>query len=262
MPDRDIGKYSPAAIVSFCFEHPEYLANLLRRVRPGGSYRATFYSLLLRQKRFADEGAGPWGSYYEFGVGGGNTLASFVRAFRDFERTQGPVQETFRIFAFDSFKGLPAPTSTRDQHPGWKQGSFAHTLDEVRGRIARERLNLEHLGIRFIEGAYEESLTRSLQDELADFPPALVMIDVDFYSSTRTVLEWLRPLLRTGTLLYFDDVWGYRGDPEKGELAAIDQFNHQGRDRLVNYPVEAGMHLVSPRFVFIRRDDGARHDPR
>lgn len=252
MPDRDFGKYSPGTVVAFCLEHPEYLANLVRRIRPGGSYRATFYSLLLRQKRFADEGAGPWGSYYEFGVGGGNTLVSFVRAFRDFERTHGSVQETFHIFAFDSFKGLPAPTSVRDEHPGWKQGSFAHTLEEVQGRIASEHIDPERLRIRFVPGFYEESLTESLREELHERPPSLVMVDVDFYSSASIVLRWLRPMLRTGAILYFDDVWGYHGDPEKGELAAINEINRQGEGRLVNYPVDAGMHLVSPRYVFVR----------
>jgi len=254
VPSSSVGKYSPRTIASFCLDHPEYLANLLRHTLPSGSYRATFYSLLLRQKRFADSGTSPWGSYYEFGVGGGGTLVAFMKAFRDFERTQGQVDEPFHIFAFDGFQGLPEPTSSRDIHPGWKRGGFAHTLDEVQRRIASERANGERLAVRFVAGFFEQSLTAELRSELLRHPPSIVMIDVDYYSSTRTVLEWLRPMLRNGAVFYFDDVWGYRGDPEKGELAAIHEFNQGGKGRLVNYPVEPGMRLVSPRYVFV--DDG------
>lgn len=253
-----VGKYSPREIVSFCLHHPEYLANHLRRLRPSGSYRATFYSLLLRQRQFADSQGAPFGSYYEFGVGGGGTLRAFLDAFRDFERTVGPVAEPFRVFAFDSFRGLPEPRSNRDAHPGWKAGSFAYSLEEVTRAIDRECARTPRVELRFIAGFYEESLTPALREELAVHPPSIVMVDVDFYSSTRTVLEWLRPMLRAGTTFYFDDVWGYRGDPEKGELAAIREFNARREGTLVNYPVAAGMNLVSPRYVFLARDAQSR----
>ncbi len=190
-------------------------------------------------------------------MGGGGTLIAFIQAFRDFERTQGRVDEPFHIFAFDGFQGLPESTSSRDLHPGWKRGAFAHTLDEVQRRIASEQGSGERLPIRFVAGFFEQTLTEELRGELLRHPPSIVMIDVDYYSSTRTVLEWLRPILRNGTVFYFDDVWGYGGDPEKGELAAIREFNHGGKGRLVNYPVEPGMRLVSPRYVFVQDDTGS-----
>ncbi|MCI4353631.1 MAG: TylF/MycF family methyltransferase [Thermoplasmata archaeon] len=260
MSGTHAGRFSARGIASFSLEHPEFVANLLRRVSPKGSYRATFYFLLLQQRRFSLAGVGPWGSYYEFGVGGGDTLVAFVRAIRDFERTAGRLTDPFHVFAFDSFQGLPAPTSTKDQHSdgrrGWRSGDFAHSLGEVRRKIALQEPDLGRIDLNYVSGFYENSLTAELRGQLQRHPPAIVLIDVDFYSSTRTILDWLGPILRSGTQFYFDDVWSFRGDPEKGELAAIAEFNRKGNGFLVNYPVDAGMNLVSPRYVFFREETG------
>jgi hypothetical protein len=60
-----------------------------------------------------------------------------------------------------------------------------------------------------------------------------VMMDCDFYSSTKTVLEWIRPLLRDGTIFMFDDIWAFMGHPDFGELRAIREFNAKGPGLLV-----------------------------
>ncbi|KKK56985.1 hypothetical protein LCGC14_3059030, partial [marine sediment metagenome] len=63
-----------------------------------------------------------------------------------------------------------------------------------------------------------------------------VNFDFDFYSSTKTVLEWLRPILNSGTLFHFDDIWSFFGHPDLGQLAAIREFNEVGDGWLVPYP--------------------------
>lgn len=82
--------------------------------------------------------------------------------------------------------------------------------------------------VELTQGLYENSLTESLAEELKAYPPGIVNIDVDFYTSTVTVLEFLKPLLRSGVIIYFDDVWSFNGDPTRGQLRAIGEFNKAG----------------------------------
>ena len=45
--------------------------------------------------------------------------------------------------------------------------------------------------VQYIKGTFEESLTDALIEQLRPFPPALVTIDVDYYTSTLESLSWL-----------------------------------------------------------------------
>jgi hypothetical protein len=41
----------------------------------------------------------------------------------------------------------------------------------------------------------------------------VVWIDCNFYSSTRTVLDFVKPYLQYGTLMFFEDWFSFRADP-------------------------------------------------
>ena len=60
---------------------------------------------------------------------------------------------------------------------------------------------------------------------MIDHPPSIVNIDVDYYSSTKAVLEWIYPICQEGTIFYFDDIFEYLGNLSKGEYKAIAEFN-------------------------------------
>ena len=104
--------------------------------------------------------------------------------------------------------------------------------------------------IRFVEGFFDHTLTAELAHELKLSPPAIVTIDVDYYSSTRTVLEWCADVLASGALIYFDDIWAFHGHPDYGQLRAIREFNASHRGHLTPFDTfgEAGK-----AFVFARR---------
>jgi hypothetical protein len=95
-----------------------------------------------------------------------------------------------------------------------------------------------------VPGFYKTSLTPALARRLADDPPGGVTIDCDLYSSTATVLEWLRPLLRHGTFFYFDDIWAFLGHPEYGEMRAIAEFNAKGAGLLVEHYFSQGSRRI------------------
>ena len=70
-------------------------------------------------------------------------------------------------------------------------------------------------------------MTAGLQQELGErgHYPSIVTVDCDYYSSAKLALEFLKPLLRSGAVFYFDDIWSFHGHPEMGELKAINEFN-------------------------------------
>ena len=164
------------------------------------------------------------GQYYEFGCYNGDSLVDVWNALRI--RYGRRLPDYWRMVAFDSFEGLPATGKVEDLHPIAGAGSYkSDGMARVAQRLAAAGCGADRL--RLVKGFYEESLTEGLRDELLaqGMHPSLVNIDCDYYSSTKTVLEWIEPLLLDGTVVYFDDILFYNGNPHKGELKAIDEFN-------------------------------------
>ena len=73
-----------------------------------------------------------------------------------------------------------------------------------------------------IRGYYEESLTAELQNRMPKV--GVVHIDVDLYSSTVEVLQFIKPLLVIGTVLAFDDWYCFPPGSPKGEKLALEEF--------------------------------------
>lgn len=227
-----------------------YHSFVVRFVRPHveRSLETWFYDCLVTHETYARGWSAPPGVYYEFGVAGGYSMSLYVRALRAFCRRFGRSLDEFDIYGFDSFQGLPPKASERDDHREWDTGTFSFSEAHVRAVMRRERFPLHRLHL--VKGFYEETLTPALRDQLAARPPAIVTIDCDYYSSTMTVLEWLRPFLVSGTCFYFDDVWSFHGNPDYGELAAIRDFNARGDGTLTPYSLHG---IDSYSYIYSRR---------
>ncbi len=134
------------------------------------------------------------GNIIEFGVGSGDSTRIVRRVLRRCTRGQllGPRK---RIFACDSFKGLP------ERFENAEIGAFACDPPKIPG-------------VRIVEGYFDESLTAELADEVARV--SLASFDADLYSSTLCALRWLTPLLQSGSLLLFDE---YLGEKESERRA-------------------------------------------
>lgn len=61
---------------------------------------------------------------------------------------------------------------------------------------------------------------------------AFLHVDCDIYSSTVTILRTLQPLLRPGSLIVFDDMYGYVGWDEH-EAKALYEFLRVSNFRLL-----------------------------
>lgn len=117
------------------------------------------------------------------------------------------------VFGFDSFDGLP-------QHwrNGYGQGAFdvSGSLPVVPGNV------------QLIKGWFCDTLGGFLEQH--PDPVALVHVDCDLYSSTRTVLEGLAERIRPGTVLLFDEYFNYPGW-QQHEHKAFAEFARSGRHR-------------------------------
>lgn len=174
-------------------------------------------------------------NYYEFGTGTGSSIKMFLKSLKSTCKSKGYNIEKFNIFLFDSFEGLPEQNCRTDLNPAWEKGEFSGSEDLIRNEIS-SICGSQSPKVYFIKGYYENSLTNELRDLLSKFPPSLINIDVDLYSSTKTVLDWVEPLLQNGTMFYFDDVFEYLGNPFMGELAAINEFNSNDPSNRLLHP--------------------------
>jgi hypothetical protein len=189
-----------------------------------------FFRWLVRQNTYANSFS-PKNVYFEFGVGAGTTLIHFINAAKEYcKRHRKPLSDIW-IYAFDSFCGLPKKEKG-DENKLWHEGAFSCSREYVESRVKRTGFPLSN--ISFIKGYYDKSLSQELLRELQskNVAPSIVTIDVDYYSSTKTAIDWLLPLLQSGCVFYFDDIWSFHGHPEMGELKYIHELNLSKRGYL------------------------------
>lgn len=70
--------------------------------------------------------------------------------------------------------------------------------------------------VKFFKGWFEETLPHY---EFVDSPNVVIFLDADLYSSTAFVLNTLKPHIRVGTILYFDEFWD-----RQHESRAFEEF--------------------------------------
>jgi O-methyltransferase len=167
------------------------------------------------------------GDYAEFGSWGGRTFAMAYGAARRFAHPA-------RLWAFDSFQGLPAGGET--EHPQWQTGAMSTPLAEFH-RICRKN-GVPQDRYTVVPGFYEQSLAAlGAQDGPRNI--ALVYIDCDLYTSTKSVLDFLMPRLKQGMIIAFDDYYCWSQSQPAGERRAADEAfhgNHRwGLSRYVQY---------------------------
>jgi len=98
-----------------------------------------------------------------------------------------------KFFLFDSFEGLPEDWALSDDNirPGNLWACQPPEFDDPR--------------LIVVPGWFEDTLPHKAMTG----PLGLVHIDCDLYSSTKTVLEWIDDQIVPGTVILFDELWGY-----------------------------------------------------
>lgn len=158
---------------------------------------------------------------YEFGVFFGESMCELGNTFIDLGY---PVKN---FIGFDSFAGIPKETAEPTYDESWdpEKSSYykAYNASEFFGTGVQETVRNVHgvigpyvpAGASFalVAGFYDWSLTADLPDVLGLERALWVGIDVDIYSSAKTVLSWLfaHDLVGAGTYFAYDDWSGTPG---------------------------------------------------
>ena len=163
-------------------------------------------------------GSGIKGNYHEYGCYSART---FRMALSEAYKWQ---MSTMRLYAFDSFQGLPDP-GTGPELTSWTKGAMAMSVEEFKALVGELGFGLERTVIT--EGFFNETLTTTLQQKLLDENHSIAFcnIDCDLRESAEDVFQFIAPLVKEGTLLYLDDYFaGYGGRIAKGVAGAYWQF--------------------------------------
>lgn len=128
---------------------------------------------------------------------------------------------TRRVYAADSFHGLPKPDPARFEAD---EGDVFHTFPQLAVSRSTVEANFGRYGllderVTFIEGFFEDTLPN-----LDAGPFALLRLDGDMYSSTIVALESLYPKLSPGGFIIIDD-YGCVPACKK----AVDDYRRQHR---------------------------------
>lgn len=132
--------------------------------------------------------------WLEFGVATGNTINLISSYTKNI------------VYGFDSFEGLPE--KWRD---GFDKGAF-----DRKGILPEVNQN-----VKLIKGWFNESLPPFLSTLTKKI--SFVHIDCDLYSSTKLVLDLIKPHMNKTCVFVFDELLNYDGF-ETGELLALNEF--------------------------------------
>lgn len=137
------------------------------------------------------------GTLAEFGVYTGTSLTQIANFFPD--RT---------VHGFDSFAGLP------DAWGGTSKGAGAFD-------IGAKPPQLSVSNVKFHVGWFADTIPLFAQKYSG--PLAFAHLDADLYSSTKTVFDSIREWFVAGTIVVFDEYFGYHGW-QRQEHKAFQEF--------------------------------------
>jgi O-methyltransferase len=176
------------------------------------------------------------GDYLEFGVAHGKTMWAAWKA----SRTLGL---TPHLWAFDSFEGLPEPSSSVDAgHPSWQKGRYAVAQDRFRSNL--RSMGVADDDVTIVPGFFSDSLASRNRDTLPT-SVAFAYVDCDMYASTVDVLDYLKDIVTTGSIVAFDDWFCWSPVGRSGEQIALGELTKSFPELQFNSYIPIGWHGMS-----------------
>lgn len=175
------------------------------------------------------------GDYYEFGCHRCRTFRMALTEARYHNLSD------MRFYAFDSFEGLPEPTSSPHINI-WQKGALKTSIEDFRSMIVQHGIYVDNTEI--IKGFYNDILTPDLQQKMLATGRriAVATVDCDLYESAVPVLKFIEPLLQEGSVIYMDDLFGgYKGNPTKGVARAFLEWQSFSKWKVVRH-LDVGMY--------------------
>jgi hypothetical protein len=216
---------------------PEDEARIKHEIRQG-----IFY------KSFMVSGLSGW--YLEFGAFRGLSFAQAYHAARQMHeeiagnafgaRGEGSPKDSkfheitsqwmaMRFVAFDSFEGIPEPTSATDNvYKVFSQGQYACSESDFKQNVTGWGVNPGQ--VITVPGFYEQSLTAETATKIGLQSISVAHIDSDLYESAVLALDFCTPYFRDGSIVIFDDWFQFRGNPFLGEQKAFREWRVKNPD--------------------------------
>lgn len=156
------------------------------------------------------------GDYLEFGVFNGSSIGSMYKA------AHNANESNMRLFGFDAFEGLPEAAENEDDGV-WKQGFYACSFNDMKACLNRREVNPDD--ITWVNGWYKDTLGPNTAAQYDIDNIGIVFIDCDTYSSSKSVLDFLAPLIKKPAIFCFDD-WMLNDLDVKGmgEYKSFNEF--------------------------------------
>ncbi|KRA20958.1 class I SAM-dependent methyltransferase [Lysobacter sp. Root604] len=133
----------------------------------------------------------PQAHVFEFGSYMGGSAVFMATALKLLKRGS-------RVFAFDTFEGMPETDPVRDLH---RQGDFADTKFD--GLLSYIRDNELQTHLSLVKGRFDETLPGVLAEQSQG--PGLLHVDCDIYEPIKYVIRACLPHLGPGSHIVFDD---------------------------------------------------------
>lgn len=154
------------------------------------------------------------GDYLEFGVFNGNSIGSMFLA------KNAADLNSMRLFGFDAFEGLPSNSENEDDGV-WKKGFYSCSFEQMKQCLKKRNINPDE--ITWVNGWYDQTLNNETIAKFNLKKIAIVFIDCDTYSSSKTVLNFIQPLINEPMIICFDD-WKLN-DLDLKEMGEYKSFN-------------------------------------
>lgn len=204
-------------------------------------------------KEFSNQFEGKF-SVIEFGVADGYAFTKKLYA-ADYLG----VSDRFRFHGFDTFEGLPKIDEDVDSSlvagDGWEEGTYKGREEELQAHCTERYGNFE-----LHKGLFEDTLTQEFLDTLEEYKPALIWVDCDLYSSTKSIFERLLPYIPTGCVIYFDDIYYNYSSRFTGEMRFVHEINSDKFGKNVELVLDTALSWDSNRiYRMINMDAKTKH---
>lgn len=156
------------------------------------------------------------GDYLEFGVFNGSSMGSMYQTVEELGLLG------VRFFGFDAFEGLPADAENEDDGV-WKKGFYSCSFEQMEDCLRRR--GIVSNSINWIKGWYNQTLNQEFLNQFKIGNLSIVFVDCDTYSSSKTVLDFIAPLIKQPVIVCLDD-WKLNDLDVKGmgEYKSFNEF--------------------------------------
>ncbi len=187
------------------------------------------------------------GDYLEFGVFNGASLSSMYLTVKELG------QNSIRFFGFDAFEGLPAGAENEDAGV-WRKGFYTCSFEKMSECLLKQNIRPE--SVNWVKGWYSDTLNQKTIQKYSLDNIGIVFIDCDTYSSSKSVLDFIGPLLNREAILCFDD-WKLNDLDIKGlgEYKSFNEFLDQHPEfhvkEIESYNRKSRSFLISPKRSYV-----------